>query len=176
MPKLAEYNNINGGYVMKRVLLLVVLFMLVLATSCFAESSSKDILNNYKDIKYALEAGVNYRDFRDLYMKANLAYRRFSDENKESVELKDFNNAIYEVDDHYKFYSYLMSAYIESSSNMVKILPRYKEKYPELKDLKENDGRYYPELKGYVSVWQILLYVPKYENSFIEAAEKALPK
>lgn len=61
-----------------RKMLLTLLCFLMFTSSCFA-ATAREVLDNYKDIEYSLESGINFRDYSDMYQKAYLAYRRWEE-------------------------------------------------------------------------------------------------
>ncbi|MBU2703874.1 hypothetical protein Ga0466249_005024 [Sporomusaceae bacterium BoRhaA] len=104
---------------MKKILLMISMLMLISMSTVFAYSDESNadaqkVLDSIKDIRYNVEAGVNFTDYSSLVSKASIAFRKYEEkypttdkdpylEEKFKVLLIDYddtrtiwNDAIYE--------------------------------------------------------------------------------
>lgn len=73
----------RGGY-MKRILILTLILLFGFTIPVFAadndeEIASQKVIDALKEIRYAITAGTNYKNYSELVQKAGIEYQRFND-------------------------------------------------------------------------------------------------
>lgn len=130
--------------VMKRVVLLVVVFMFVFGASCFAANDLKmvtdirDMQDNIVDVKLAIDTGkVTYKEYHEKSRKAIISIDKFNNTYSDS-KFKSLRTDVVQVSLLYQYIDTVWKYSIEGTRNDIDGVDIMQRDFPNLEKLSSN--------------------------------------
>ena len=120
---------------MKKLTVLMLMFLFLLGSVCFAENSkSIELLDKYKDMRLSLEAGINRLDYQKQYREVYIATKKAQGLIPEN-EYTAFENTLDVYTDIGNAWDYQYQIYFPNEVKQI-----YKFKYPDIEQCAQRDG------------------------------------